>query len=105
MGADSEGGAGEEGEEGTGAKDASSRAAVPLGPDRGCFEETRDVSCRKKRRVDTPDVDRNADRKRKSGTDEFEMLGLNSECNTNDTREESELEGFRTGCGSSMRSG
>ena len=45
------------------------------------------------------------DRKRKPGANEFEMLGLHSEDNIVDIRDEDGLEGFRTGCQSSMRSG
>ena len=67
--------------------------------------ETGDVGSLKRRRLDSHVGDKRGERKRKPGDDEFKMLGLEPDCNTSDTREDSDLEGFRIGCGSSMRSG
>lgn len=47
----------------------------------------------------------NKKRNLKAGADEYQLLGLSTDCSDDRLRGEDELEGFRSGCQSSMRSG
>jgi len=107
-----EGWGGQAGDEGRGATPAAPGAAAGVeaagggGEEAAGLEAVKEVSSPKRRKMTHTDADgRRADRKRKPNSDEFAMLGLQCDDAPVNDPDESELEGFRSDCQSSMRSG